>query len=248
MTLQDYFREHPKAALAFSGGTDSAYLLYAARQAGADVQPFFARSAFQPAFELADARRLCAELGVELQLVELDVLAAPKVAENPADRCYWCKTAIFTALKQAAAEAGYEELWDGTNASDRADDRPGMRALRELGVISPLRLSGVTKQELRRLSAEAGLFTAEKPSYACLATRVPAGERITPEKLRRVEQGESRLFERGYSDLRLRLRGEGALLQLPEEQLRRAEAEWPALREALADLFDPLTLDPTPRA
>lgn len=247
MTLPEFFAAHPKAALAFSGGTDSAYLLYAARQYGADVQPFFARSAFQPTFELEDARRLCAELGVELRVQELDVLAAPRVAENPPDRCYYCKTAIFTALLAAAQAAGYAEILDGTNASDRADDRPGMRALRELGVLSPLRDCGITKADVRRLSAEAGLFTAQKPSYACLATRVPAGERITPGKLRTVELAESRLFGLGYSDLRVRLRGDAALLQLPEGQLARARAAWADIDQALFGLFERVTLDPKGR-
>ncbi len=247
MTLRDFFTAHPKAALAFSGGTDSAYLLYEAVRSGADVQPYFVKSAFQPAFELADAERLCEDLGVTLRLLKLDVLAAPHVAENPAERCYWCKTAIFSALTAAARSDGYELVLDGTNASDRADDRPGMRALRELGVRSPLRECGVTKAEVRRLSAEAGLFTAAKPSYACLATRVPTGESITEEKLHKVEEAESRLFTLGYSDLRLRLRGDEGLLQLPEGQLARAREHWAELQTALADLFETLTLDPRGR-
>lgn len=247
MTLREFFLRHPKAALAFSGGTDSAYLLYEAVRSGADVRPYFAKSAFQPAFELADARRLCAELGVELRVVELDVLAVPAVADNPPDRCYHCKKAIFTALLTSAREDGYEDILDGTNASDRADDRPGMRALRELGVLSPLRECGLSKADVRRLSAEAGLFTAAKPSYACLATRVPTGERITPEKLWKVEQAEERLFTLGYSDLRVRLRGENALLQLPEGQLGRARQEWTDIEQSLSGLFAQITLDPTGR-
>ena len=245
MTLPEFFQKHPRAALAFSGGTDSSFLLYAARRCGADVQPFFVKSAFQPAFELADAQRLCAELGVGLRVPELDVLSAPRVAENQPDRCYWCKTAIFTALWNSARAEGYDVLLDGTNASDPEDDRPGMRALRELGVLSPLRECGLTKTEIRRHSAEAGLFTAQKPAYACLATRVPAGERITPEKLRLVEEAEGRLFALGFSDLRVRLRGGGALVQLPKEQLARADRA--AIEAALGDLFERVALDPEGR-
>lgn len=247
MTLRDFFAGHPRAALAFSGGTDSAYLLYAAVECGAQVQPYFAKSAFQPAFELADAERLCRELGVPLRVVELDVLSAPRVAENPEDRCYYCKRAIFTALREAARADGYEEILDGSNASDRADERPGMRALREQGVLSPLRECGVSKAEVRRLSAEAGLFTADKPSYACLATRVPAGEGITAEKLRKVEEAESRLYALGYTDLRVRLRGEGALLQLPTEELERARASWTEIEREIGGLFRELRLDPRGR-
>ncbi len=245
MTLAEFFQKTPRAALAFSGGTDSAYLLYAARRCGAQVQPYFLRGAFQPAFELADAERLCRELGCTLRVVEADVLAAPHVAENPPDRCYWCKRALFAALKEAVRADGYERILDGTNASDREDDRPGMRALRELGVLSPLRLCGLTKAEIRRLSAEAGLFTAHKPAYACLATRVPTGERLTPEKLRLVEEAEERLFALGFSDLRVRLRGGGALVQLPTGQLARADRT--GLERALGDLFERVALDPEGR-
>lgn len=247
MTLQEYFADHPRLALAFSGGTDSAYLLYAARQCGARIQPYFANSAFQPAFELADARRLCEQMDLPLRVVELDVLSVPHVAENPADRCYWCKQAIFSALIAAALTDGYEEIADGTNASDRVDDRPGMRALRELSVLSPLRECGLTKAEVRRLSREAGLFTADKPSYACLATRVPEGETITAEKLLKVERAESALFRLGYSDLRVRLRGAGALLQLPTAQLERARAGWEAIQAALSGEFTEIKLDPMGR-
>lgn len=247
MTLPDFFAAHPKLALAFSGGTDSAWLLYAARQWGADVQPYFARSAFQPAFEYDDARRLCGQLGVPLRTVELDVLRVPRVADNPADRCYYCKQAIFSALIAAAEADGYPEIADGTNASDRVDDRPGMRALRELGVLSPLRACGVTKAQVRALSRQAGLFTADKPSYACLATRVPTGERIRLEKLQRVERAESALFALGYSDLRVRLRDGGALLQLPETQMQRARQEWETILAALGGEFTEIRLDGTGR-
>ena len=247
MTLSEFFGEHPRAALAFSGGTDSAYLLYAAGRCGAEVQPYFVNSVFQPAFELEDAERLCRELGVPLRVLEADVLSAPHVADNPADRCYWCKTSLFTALWQAARSDGYDCLLDGTNASDRVDDRPGMRALRELGVLSPLRLCGLEKAEIRRLSAEAGLFTAQKPAYACLATRVPTGETITAEKLSLVERAETSLFELGYSDLRVRLRGENALLQLPKAQLGRARKNWTEIEAALGGLFPRVTLDPEGR-
>ena len=147
MTLSEFFTAHPKAALAFSGGTDSSFLLYEARRLGADVRPYFAKSVFQPAFELADARRLCRELGTELRVLEADILSVRGVAENPPDRCYLCKTALFTALWEAARADGYDALLDGTNASDPEDERPGMRALRELGVLSPLRLCGLSKAD-----------------------------------------------------------------------------------------------------
>ena len=140
MELRDFFQECPKVALGFSGGVDSAYLLYAALDHGAQVRPYFIKTAFQPQFELEDARRLCAQLGVELTVVELDVLQIHGVAENPPDRCYHCKRALFGRLRQQALADGYTVLIDGTNASDDAGDRPGMRALGELSVRSPLSL------------------------------------------------------------------------------------------------------------
>lgn len=219
MELRDFFTEHPRAALAFSGGVDSAYLLYAALACGADVRPYFADSAFQPRFELADARRLCGELGAELQVLPVDILAQPRVAANPPDRCYHCKRAIFSAVAAAAARDGYPLLLDGTNASDPEGDRPGMRALRELSVRSPLRECGLTKGEIRRRSREAGLFTWNKPAYACLATRVPAGETVTAEALARTERAEDFLFSLGFTDFRVRLLGGCARVQVPAEQL-----------------------------
>lgn len=219
MELRDFFTEHSRAALAFSGGVDSAYLLYAALACGADVQPYFADSAFQPRFELADARRLCGELGAELRVLPVDILAQPRVAANPPDRCYFCKRAIFSAVAAAAARDGYPLLLDGTNASDPEGDRPGMRALRELSVRSPLRECGLTKGEIRRRSREAGLFTWNKPAYACLATRVPAGEPITAEALARTERAEDVLSSLGFTDFRVRLLDGCARIQVPAGQL-----------------------------
>lgn len=243
MELRDFFQECPKVALGFSGGVDSAYLLYAALDHGAQVRPYFIKTAFQPQFELEDARRLCAQLGVELTVVELDVLQIPGVAENPPDRCYHCKRALFGRLRQQAQADGYTVLIDGTNASDDAGDRPGMRALGELSVRSPLRECGITKAQVRALSKEAGLFTWDKPAYACLATRVPTGEAITPETLRKVEAAEEALFSLGYSDLRVRVFHGAARLQLPGQQLEQAAKEREAISQALAPWFDTVLLD-----
>ena len=205
MTLQEFFTEHPKAALGFSGGVDSSYLLYAGIKAGADIRPYFIKTAFQPEFELEDAKRLCAQLGAELYIIELDALATPDVVKNPANRCYYCKTGLFGTLQQRAKADGYTVLLDGTNASDDAGDRPGMKALTEMSVLSPLRLCGLSKAQIRELSREAGLFTGDKPAYACLATRVPTGEAITEALLARVEGAEQVLFSLGFTDFRVRV-------------------------------------------
>ena len=242
-SLRAFFEAHPRLALAFSGGVDSAYLLYAARACGCDVAPFYARSAFQPEFERRDAQRLTAQLGVALNEVPLDVLAVEAVRRNPANRCYHCKQAIFTALLAAARARGYDAVMDGTNASDDAGDRPGMRALGELGVLSPLRLCGVTKDEVREYSRRAGLFTWDKPAYACLATRVPSGTPITSDMLASVEGAEGALFEMGFTDFRVRLFHGAARLQLPGGQMARVLDRRAELRAALAPWFDTVMLD-----
>ena len=243
MELRDFFQECPKVALGFSSGVDSAYLLYAALDHGAQVRPYFIKTAFQPQFELEDARRLCAQLGVELTVLELDVLQIPGVAENPPDRCYHCKRALFGRLRQQAQADGYTVLIDGTNASDDAGDRPGMRALGELSVRSPLRECGITKAQVRALSKEAGLFTWDKPAYACLATRVPAGETITADLLARVEGAEDALFRLGYTDFRVRVFHSAARLQLPRGQMERAVREAENIQAALKPYFAPVLLD-----
>ena len=242
-SLRDFFGEHPRLALAFSGGVDSAYLLYAAMACGCDVHAFYAQSAFQPTFERADALRLAEQLGAKLTIVPLDVLAVEDVRRNPENRCYFCKQAIFTALIGAAGAAGYDAIMDGTNASDDAGDRPGMKALAELSVLSPLRLCGVTKAEVRRYSRKAGLFTWNKPAYACLATRVPAGTPLAGETLQRVEDAEAALFDMGYTDFRVRVFHDAARLQLPADQLLRAVSRREDIREALKPWFEVVLLD-----
>ena len=243
MTLTEFFHENQKAAIAFSGGVDSAYLLYAALQSGADVRAYYVKSAFQPQFELDDARRLAETLSADMRVLDVDILADETVAANPPDRCYHCKRRIFSAIASAAAAAGYTLLLDGTNASDDAGDRPGMRALRELSVRSPLRECGLTKPEIRRLSREAGLFTWDKPAYACLATRVPAGERLTAEKLENTERAEDFLFSLGFTDFRVRLFNGAARLQLPAEQLPRLLERRAEILSELKKTYSAVVLD-----
>ena len=247
MTLQQFFAQVPKAALAFSGGTDSAFLMWASRQYGCALRAYYIKTAFQPAFELADARRLAEELGVPMTVVELDVLSVPEAAENGPRRCYYCKKALFTRLRQAAAADGYTVLIDGTNASDDAGDRPGMVALRELEVRSPLRECGITKAEVRRLSKEAGLFTWDKPAYACLATRIPTGTAVTAEMLAKVENAESALAGLGFVDFRVRVADGAARLQVTGDQMPMVLEKREEILKALAPDFSAVTLDLAPR-
>lgn len=244
MQLNEFFYKHRKVALAFSGGADSAYLLYAAKKNGADVQPYYVKSQFQPEFEHEDAIKLTAELGVALKVISIDILQLDEVTANPANRCYYCKKRIMGAIRREAGADGYDTIIDGTNASDDGGDRPGMKALAEEDILSPLRLCGMTKEEIRRRSENAGLFTWNKPAYACLATRVPTGEKITVQKLTAVEQSESYLFSLGFTDFRVRLRDGGALLQFTEKQHSRAQAEFEAIKAELSKYFTVIKLDP----
>lgn len=245
--LAAFFGQNPRVALAFSGGVDSAYLLYAAKACGAEVTAYYVNTQFQPAFELADAGRLAGQLGAVLRVLDMDILANPAVTENPPDRCYHCKRAIFGAIMAAAAQDGYTVLLDGSNASDDAADRPGMRALAELRVLSPLRQAGLTKKQVRLYSRRAGLFTWNKPAYACLATRLPTGTPLQAAVLQKVERAEEALKAMGFFDLRVRVQGGCARLQLPAAQLEKAARLHGRITAALAADFDEVLLDLKPR-
>lgn len=235
MKLEEFFKNNPKVAIAFSGGVDSAYLLYAAKTFGAEAKAYYVASEFQPEFEKRDALCLAAELDTDMRVLPLQVLCDPNVRANPSDRCYYCKKQIFSAIVNAAAEDGFSVILDGSNASDDAGDRPGMRVLREMSVRSPLRECGLTKAQIRELSKEAGLFTWDKLAYACLATRIPAGEEITAEKLQTTELAEDFLFSLGLTDFRVRFQNGHARLQVPENQIQ-------AVLSRRTDILDKLKL------
>ena len=247
MNLSEFFTENPQVAIAFSGGVDSAYLLYAAIQCGAEVRAYYVKSAFQPQFELDDGMRLAEQLKADLKIVELDVLASKTVMANPPDRCYHCKKMIFSAIMKEARADGFSLLLDGTNASDEEGDRPGMLALEELAVQSPLRLCGLTKDEIRRLSGEAGLFTWDKPAYACLATRIPAGETITEEKLVATEASEKYLSALGLTDFRVRRMGDAARLQVQADQIEKVIRNREKIVQELKQYYTAVLLDLEPR-
>ncbi len=181
--LADFFARTPKLAVAFSGGCDSSYLLASAVEAGCEVKAYMVNTAFQPAFELEDARRVVDVCGAAFDVIEADVLAESAICANPPDRCYLCKRFIFDAVRERMEREGFEVLADGTNASDDPARRPGFRALAELDVVSPLRCAGMTKDEVRAASRALGVPTADKPSFSCLATNVPEGKPITAASL-----------------------------------------------------------------
>ena len=247
MELKDFFTQHPRVALAFSGGVDSSYLLYAGLKWAEKLGVYYVKSPFQPEFEYRDALRLTRELGAEVTVLTADPLSDPLVAANPANRCYYCKKVIMSTIKAAAVRDGFDLIIDGTNASDDISDRPGYKALGEEGVLSPLRICGITKARLRELSKEAGLFTWSKPAYACLATRIPTGEAITAEKLHAVEQSEDALFRMGFTDFRVRTKDGAAKLQFIAEQHGTAAQRLDEIKTALAPYYSEVSLDPIPR-
>lgn len=241
--LQAFFEAFPTVAVAFSGGVDSSLLLYAAWKYGARTRGYFVKTPFQPAFELRDARQVADMLGAEMSVLPLDVLADPAIAANGADRCYRCKQRIVAAITGQAGLDGFPLVVDGSNASDDPAVRPGMRALAEAGVRSPLRECGIVKSEVRRLAREAGLFTWNKPAYACLATRVSTGTPIDGDMLANVEQAEGLLGERGFADFRVRLFAGAARLQFREEQIETAVRRRHEIVSALTPFFSGILLD-----
>ena len=243
MKLEEFFKEYTKVAIAFSGGCDSAYLTYAALKYAREVKAYYVKTAFQPEFELEDALKFAKEYALDLSVIECDILYVQDVANNPSNRCYFCKNQIFGKILGKANEDGYTTILDGTNASDDASDRPGMKALEEMKVISPLRLAGLSKSDIRALSREAGLFTWDKPAYACLATRVPEGSQITKEILEKTEKAEAYLASLGLTNFRVRYRDGDALIQIAEGQQDLYEQNKDKIEAELGRYYVNLKLD-----
>ena len=255
MTLKEFFTVHNKIALGFSGGVDSSFLLYSAIKYGADIKPYFIKTAFQPEFELEDAMKLASQLNIEPEIIRVDVLQNEKVTENPKNRCYFCKNTLFSILREKADAEG-RTLIDGTNYSDDAGDRPGMKALKEMNVLSPLRECKLTKVEIRKLSEDAGLFTWDKPAYACLATRIPTGATTTGVLLARskaktavffneeaAEKAEGAVTKLGFKDFRVRIIGNTGKLQVKPEQMQKAIELRKEILEAEKGILDDVVLD-----
>ena len=199
-----------KLAIAFSGGVDSTFLLaFAHQHIGDRAIAFTAQSAFFPRSESSFTKRFCEEHAIVQHIFDIDVLSESAIAQNPPDRCYNCKRLIFTKMMDAANDLGCVAIADGTNADDDYDDRPGMRALDELGVKSPLRDVGLTKDDIRHLSRKLHLPTSDKPSLACLATRISHGVALADDDLRAVERSEEVVRSLGFEQCRVRIDGEG---------------------------------------
>ena len=227
--LQERLRGIGSAAVAFSSGVDSTFLLRVAHEElGGSVVAVTARSHTFPKRELDEAAAFCRAEGIRHEIMDSEELDIPGFAENPPDRCYHCKRELFGKLLAFARDNGLAAVLEGSNIDDDGDYRPGHRAIRELGVISPLHEVGLTKAEIRALSLEMGLPTSDKPSFACL---VPYGERITAAGLVRVEKAEQWLLDSGLGlkQLRVRLHGDMARIEVPP-------ADIPRLAERAAEI------------
>lgn len=217
--LKEYLHSLGSVAVAFSSGVDSTYLLKTAHDVLGDMAiALTLESCIFPQRELTEAVHFCRNEGIRHIICRTDPLAIKGFCQNPSDRCYLCKTELFTKLKAIASENGIKYVAEGSNVDDLGDYRPGLRAVAELGIKSPLREAGLTKSEIRLLSKELGLSTWGKPSYACLASRFAYGEIITEEKLSMVEKGEQFLRDNGFHQMRVRIHGDAARIEiLPDD-------------------------------
>lgn len=246
-TLKSLIASYGRVAVAFSGGVDSSLLSAVAHDVlGADALAITAVAPLVPARELADAQSFCAARGIRHELIHPDPLAVEGVRTNAPDRCYVCKKAIFTQIFACAHEQGIDIVADGSNLDDLGDYRPGLAALEEMQVASPLREANMTKQDIRDLSQGLGLPTWSKQSSACLATRYPYGEELTEEKLARADAAEDVLLSRGFTQVRVRVHGDVARIELPPARfadLLEDQQRLDVTRALQALGFDYVTLD-----
>ena len=232
--LKQIIADCGSALVAFSSGVDSTFLLKTARDVLGDrVLAVTAATPFFPKRESRETMDFCEQQGIRHIICDFDGLSVPGFQDNPTDRCYICKKALFTEFLRLAREEGLHEVLEGSNTDDSADFRPGHRAIRELGIRSPLKEAGLSKDDIRQLSRALDLPTWNKPSFACLASRFPYGENISKSKLAMVEKAEDFLLSLGFRQMRVRIHEtvSGALIariELPEEEYQRMME--PALR------------------
>lgn len=222
-TLKKNLASFKSAVIAFSGGVDSTFLAKVASEVyDGRLMLVTATSSTYPFYELEEAKTLAKDLGINHRVIVSEELEIPGYSDNPPDRCYYCKAELFGKIVYIAGMEGYEAVFDGSNADDARDFRPGMRAKKEKGVISPLAEAGFTKSDIRYFSEQMGLPTAKKQSYACLASRFPYGEKITKVKLDRLASAEFELRKLGFTQFRIRSHDNLARLEFISEEMDKA--------------------------
>lgn len=243
MKIKEFFKEHSNVVVAVSGGVDSAVLLALAAEYAQEVHACFVKTAFQPEFEFKDAAEICSKLNIKLNILEADVLKNDDIVLNNQNRCYYCKKLMFEKILAFAKDAGSDTVLEGTNVSDDVESRPGYKALKELGILSPLRICEMTKSDIRETARKMDLSVSQKPSYACLATRVPTGERITAEILTKTEKAEDILLNKGFSDFRIRYRSGAALIQINDKDYQKLILNRKEILSKLSDYYSDIMLD-----
>lgn len=220
--LKQYMLSLESVAVAFSGGVDSTFLLQTAKDVlGDKVMAVTSVSCLFPEREIREAKAFCQNEGIRHILFGSEELAIEGFRRNPMNRCYLCKKELFKKMKMIAAEHGIKYVAEGSNLDDNGDYRPGLQAVAELDIKSPLRLAGLTKVDIRELSRKKGLKTYMKPSFACLASRFPYGEEISEQKLEMVDKAEQFLFDLGLHQLRVRIHGTVARIEVEEQDFPR---------------------------